>query len=166
MTMDKVMQELHRLSVMVGDEFDIPVSINKRLTRTLGRVHCECHNDVWFPTSMEFSATFLESSTDESILSVIQHEWCHYYVTKDSGEHHGHDAVFKAMCARIGCTNDKTKTHVDEMLQGKSYKYNIYCPTCGKNISGYSRMCSTLRNIDACTCKTCGKGELKVIQNW
>lgn len=165
--MEDIMKELNRLSALVKDDFDIPVGINGRLTRTLGRVHTERHNDVWFPVRMEFSRQFLESSTEESILSVIQHEWAHYYVTKSTGESHGHDAVFKEMCARVGCTNDKTVTKVERTVAASSlYKYQVYCPTCDEFIGGFSRMCSTLKNIQHCTCKRCDNGGLTYVQNW
>ena len=62
-TLEMIKAELNRLSASVGDEFDIPVSINGRLTRTLGRViqhtcagHCESER-------MEFSKQFLEILT-------------------------------------------------------------------------------------------------------
>lgn len=166
-SMEDIKKELNRLSAMVGDKFDIPVSINGRLTRTLGRVHSECHNDVWFPVRMEFSRQFLESSTDASIISVIQHEWAHYYVTKNTGESHGHDATFKAMCARVGCTNDTPSTKVERTVsESKLFKYQVWCPTCQEYISGLSRMCNSLRYIDQCTCKRCGNGGLSYVQNW
>ncbi len=166
-TMEDIKKELNRLSAIVGDTFDIPVTINGRLTRTLGRVHSECHNGVWFPVRMEFSKQFLESSTEECILSVIQHEWAHYFVTKDTGESHGHDATFKAMCARVGCANDKTKTKVERTVSESSlYKYQVYCPTCDAFIGGYNRMCRTLKEIHHCECKRCGNGGLTYVQNW
>lgn len=165
--MEDIKKELNRLSVKVGDVFDIPVAINGRLTRTLGRVHSECCNGVWYPIRMEFSKQFLESSTEECILSVIQHEWAHYYVTKDTGESHGHDKVFKAVCARIGCTNDRTKTKVERTTSASSiYKYQVYCPTCDEFISGFTRMCKTLKELQYCECKKCKQGGLTYVQNW
>lgn len=164
--MERVMKELNRLSAMVGDEFDIPVEVNGRLTKTLGRVFSESHNDVWLPVKMEFSRKFLETATEQSLLATVQHEWAHYYVTKSTGENHGHDAVFKAMCARIGCTADKTKTKVDRIVaETEVYKYTVNCPECDF-MHGYSRMCPTLRNIHLCRCPKCGSGKLKAIQNW
>jgi predicted SprT family Zn-dependent metalloprotease len=164
---EDIIKELNKLSFSVKDNFDIPVIVNSRLTKTLGRVFSECHNEVWVPVRMEFSKQLLETATEESILSVIQHEWVHYYVTKDTGKDHGHDAIFKAMCARIGCENSATTTKVDRIIsEDKVYKYQMYCPTCNKYISGFSRMCKTLKEIQYYTCKKCGKGGLTYVQNW
>ena len=108
-SVEDIKKELNKLSAIVDDEFNIPVGINGRLTRTLGRVHIERSDGVWYPVRMEFSRQFLESSTDASIISVIQHEWCHYYVAKSTGESHGHDNVFKNMCARVRTMERKQK---------------------------------------------------------
>lgn len=166
-TIEDIQKRCEYLSSLVGDTFDCPVRINGRLTRTLGRfcykyVNGECVQDV-----LEMSKQLLETATEESVISVIDHEWCHYYATKSTGEHHGHDAYFKEICGRVGCTNDKTRTSVDRIVSASSiYKYQVFCPTCEEFISGYSRMSKTLKNIDECYCKKCGQYGLEVIQNW
>ena len=166
-TLEMIKDELNKLSNSVGDTFNIPVSINSRLTRTLGRVMQYKQGKKCWSDRMEFSKQFLETSTDESIISVIQHEWAHYYVTKITGENHGHDAEFKRACAMIGCENDKTQTKVERIVAEESLsKYVVYCPTCGEVIGGFSRMCATLKNLDQCTCKRCGGGNLYYEQNW
>ncbi len=164
-----IKNELNRLSESVGDTFDIPVSINGRLTRTLGRVTQEVNRSTGYcrPLRMEFSRQFLETSTNESIKSVIGHEWSHYYTAKTTGENHGHDAVFKANCARVGCTEDKTTTKVDRTVSEESlHKYTVHCPTCNDTIGFYDRMCNTLKHLDQCTCTRCGGGNLTYTQNW
>lgn len=168
-TLEEIKAELNRLSEMVGDTFDIPVMINGRLTRTLGRVVMTINRGTGYCKNerMEFSKQMLETSTRESIISVIQHEWCHYMVTKETHQDHGHDRIFKAMCARIGCDNDKTTTKVERTVAAnKLYKYTIWCDTCKQDIGGYSRMNKTLQNIQLCTCKKCGTNKLSYTQNW
>jgi predicted SprT family Zn-dependent metalloprotease len=166
-TLDMIKAELNRLSASVGDEFNIPVSINGRLTRTLGRVIQHIRNGHCTSDRMEFSKQFLETSTEASIKSVIAHEWAHYYVTKVTGENHGHDEEFKKVCAMVGCKDDKTQTKVERIVsEEKLSKYVVYCPTCGEPIGYFTRMCNTLKNIDSCTCKRCGGGNLYYKQNW
>ena len=165
--LEMVKAELDKLSESVGDTFDIPVSINGRLTRTLGRVIQHVNDGFCLSERMEFSRQFLETSTDASIKDVIAHEWAHYYATKSTGEHHGHDAYFKKVCAMIGCTNDKTVTKVERTVsESKLFKYQVWCPTCQEYIAGLSRMCNSLRHIDQCTCKKCKQGGLSYVQNW
>ena len=164
-TVKDIENECKRISAKVGDNFDLPIRVNGRLTRTLGRVTSRRLNDVWYPEVMEISKQLLETATEESIKSVIAHEWCHYYVTKDTGEDHGHDRVFKAMCARIGCDNDGTKTKVERTVEVHS-KYEVFCGTCNEVIANYARMSKNLQRLNECTCKRCNTSNLKLIQNW
>jgi predicted SprT family Zn-dependent metalloprotease len=154
-----------KISVSMEDAFDIPVLINGRLTKTLGRVFFEFQSGKYIPTRMEISKKLLETASDEDIIKVIKHEWAHYMVIKNTGEDHGHDSVFKAMCARIDCTNDGPTTHI-EGEEEEVYKYTVICNTCKKTVGGYTRMCPTLRNIQDCWCKTCRKFDLTYVQNW
>jgi predicted SprT family Zn-dependent metalloprotease len=165
--LNKIEARCKELSATVGDTFDIPVQLNGRLTRTLGRVHQEKRNGKWHSVKMEISKALLATATDESVCSVIDHEWAHYYVTKLTGESHGHDAEFKKVCAMIGCSNDGVVTKVERTVADeKISKYVVYCPTCGEAIGYFSRMCSTLQHIDECTCKRCNGGNLYYVQNW
>ena len=166
MKLSEIVKELERLSNMVGDEFDIPVRINGRLTRTLGRVIAHKRGNVCTNDSMEFSRQFLETSTEESIKKVIAHEWAHYYLTKTTGENHGHDAEFKRVCKMIGCEADQTETTVERTVSEESlYKYIVYCPNCGI-VGAYNRMCKTLQYLDECHCSKCGSDKLHYVQNW
>lgn len=163
--LNRVKLEVKETCRKAGIECDIPIRLNGRLTRTLGRVHQEKKDGIWAPTSVEFSKQLLETSSDKSIRDVILHEYAHIIVTARTGEEHGHDATFKRVCAEIGTTNDGIATKVERIVEVHS-KYEIFCPTCHKTLGGYSRMCKTIQNIEFCHCKLCGKGGLKVIQNW
>ena len=152
-----------------GTGLVVPIRLNGRLTRTLGRVHQEYNPSIggYISTLVEFSKQFLETSTDTSIHEVILHEAAHLIITDRTHETHGHDAAFKAVCAEIGTTNDGTATKVERTVEQKKYfKYTIKCPTCNETIGGMSKMCKTLREIQYCTCKKCGKGGLTYTQNW
>ena len=167
--LNRIKMEFNEVCRKAGTPCDVPIRLNGRLTRTLGRVFhkCDITSGVWYSTHVEFSKQLLETASDKSIRDVILHECAHFIVTARTGESHGHDAAFKKVCAEIGTTNDGTVTRVERTVSEDSlYKYNVYCPTCNKTIGGYSRMCRTLKEIDMCRCKSCGKGGLKVIQNW
>jgi len=159
-TIDRVKEEFYKICKNANVECSIPITLNTRLSRTLGRVFCEYKHGKYIATSAEFSSHFLETSTDESIYSVIQHEACHYIATTRSGNHHGHDSYFKAICKEIGCTNDGTQTHVERTVAAIDvYKYLVYCPNCGE-IGHYNRWCKTLKELSYCTCKNCCSQEL------
>ena len=56
-----------------GVEFNSPVGINGRLTRTLGRCIYKKIDFVWQPTRIEISRKLLETSPDNCIEEVIAH---------------------------------------------------------------------------------------------
>lgn len=147
----------------------IPIKLNGRLTRTLGRVQFkyDLFKAAYTCTLVEFSKQLLETATDESIRDVILHEAAHLIVTERTGERHNHDAMFKEVCAEIGASANGATTTVERTVEKAAlYKYSVYCPTCKKIVGNYSRMCPTLRNIDDCFCSRCKQGNLEVTQNW
>lgn len=150
----------------VGYDFTIPVKINKRLTRTLGRVTFIKSNNKIKSTLMEFSYQMLATSTYESIVAIVEHECAHYLVNEETQEDHGHDAVFKEMCARIGCTNDGTVCHSlsREVPETEIYKYFVICKKCGAVAGKYYRAGKIVKNPNLYK-HSCG-GDVYVVQNF
>ena len=145
---------------------NVPIQLNGRLTRCLGRIMYRGANGKVYPTRIEFSKLLLEDTHDETIYQVILHECAHYIAWYRTGERHGHDLLFKQICAEIGCTNDGAKCDIEELRSAEQhYKYAIYCPNCGF-IGGYSRWSNTLESLPYCTCKKCGSQELSYVKNW
>ena len=126
-TVQEIKQYLNELAASIDLVYDTPVKINGRLTKTLGRVIAEpAAFDSYKPEVIEFSKQFLETSTDESVRRVIQHEFCHWAVLVETGEVHGHDAIFKAMCHRMGCEADRPQTKVERTVSDdKLFKYIV-----------------------------------------
>ena len=151
------------ICISVGYPFTIPVKINKRLTRTLGRVLFYSYGGYVTPESMEFSYKLLETGDSTTIDDVIKHECAHYLVIKETHEDHGHDKIFKEMCARIDCTFDTTTVEVAAYTPD-TYKYIVTCAACGKIVGRYHRAGKVVKFPSHYHCK-CG-GHLTVTQNW
>ena len=151
----------------VGYDFTIPVKINKRLKTTLGRVSWIRVNGKVTSTLMEISYQLLETATEDSILAVVAHECAHYLVNEETHEDHKHDAVFKAMCARIGCTNDTAVCHElnRAIPESKIYKYFLVCDNCKSIVDKYHRAGKVVQHPEWYACKKCG-GSLHVVQNF
>lgn len=147
----------------VGYDFTIPVKINKRLTRTLGRVLFYSYSGYVTPESMEFSYKLLETGDTSTIDDVIKHECAHYLVIKETHEDHGHDKVFKEMCARIDCTFNTTTVEVAAYTPD-TYKYIVTCVACGKIVGRYHRAGKVVKFPSHYHCKC--SGHLTVTQNW
>lgn len=151
------------ICISVGYDFTIPVKINKRLTRTLGRVLFYSCGGYVTPESMEFSYKLLETGDSATIDDVIKHECAHYLVIRETHEDHGHDKVFKEMCARINCAFDTTTIEVAAYTPD-TYKYIVTCTNCGKIVGRYHRAGKVVKFPSHYHCK-CG-GHLTVTQNW
>ena len=141
-----------------------PVLENGRLTATLGRV---CWDEEGKLEKIEFSKKFLASATEENIMDVILHELAHAFVFLETGEIHGHDATFRAMCARLGTINNGmyAKGQVYEKPREEFYKYTLKCSCCGKAIGHRSRACKITQHPEYYISGCCGAA-IKVIQNF
>lgn len=149
----------------VGSSFTVPVKINKRLSRTYGRVKWTRINGYVTSNVIEFSYKFLEAASINSIWDVVEHECAHFLVIKETHEAHGHDKVFKEMCARIGCTNTGATTEIETtVLEDQIYKYFVFCDGCGKLVGKYHRAGKLIQHPEYYSCK-CG-GTLHVVQNY
>ena len=167
MTLEQIKEIANEYAAKVGMTLDIPVVINGRLTRTLGCVRSVRNTRTGYveATQMDISRQMLDTCSEDSIRSVIGHEVAHYVVIQETHASHGHDAVFKAACARLGVENDKPATEVERVVAVHS-KYEVWCDTCNENVGNYSRMCKTLQNLAFCTCNKCKTSNLRLVQNW
>lgn len=168
MTIEEITKICENICAEAGYDFTIPVKINKRLTKTLGRVHWKRRNNGdAYSTLMEFSNLFLETSTENSILEIIKHECAHYLVIAETHEPHGHDKVFKSMCTRINCTADTAKYNSIKRNtpEEEIYKYFIVCKDCGSIVGKFHKAGRTVKHPEDYYCKHC-HGDLTVVQNW
>ena len=150
------------------NDYNIELSVNNRLSTTLGRCRSKRVGNRWDPYSIEIAGKLLSAGTDQEVIDVIYHEVAHALVGIETHEKHGHDQVFRNMCARIGTKNDGRFTEVESYMKesnNKIFKYDVYCPNCGI-IGNYSRMCPTLKNIEFCSCNKCGNSKLYYKQNF
>lgn len=163
MTIEQIREFCNEVAAKHNFKINFPIEVNGRLTATLGRV--TTINGVI--VSMEMSRRHLETATDEAIIETVLHELAHAFAIMETGENHGHDAVFKAMCHRIGTGNDKAYHNNLKLKKPKEeiYKYGIYCVKCGKAIGYRSRACKLTKYPQAYL-STCCSASLNVIQNF
>jgi predicted SprT family Zn-dependent metalloprotease len=99
---------------------------------------------------IELSEHYIAMNSSEKVIDTILHEIAHALV----GVHHGHDAVWKEMCTRLGC-NPMSCEKSAEMPEGD---WRADCPTCHKVFTRYRRP----KSLRGFYCTTCGpvNGEL------
>ena len=166
-TVEELTEECN--NIIKGAGVSLPglqIKINGRLKKTLGRCKYNSLCGKPIPYCIEFSRELLETATPHSVMEVVRHECAHAIVTARTGERHGHDKVFKAVCSEIGTTNDGT--HYDDIERtvnmDQIYKYIIICRDCGCVAGRYHRAGKVIKNIQDYRCK-CG-GVLLVKQNY
>lgn len=161
MTIDEIRKECVDTFKKANVDFEkqnIRLSLNGRLSRTLGKCKfLRCGSKITV-TDIEISRKFAEMSDAKTIVDVIRHECAHALAIILSGESHGHDSYFKQICHMIGTYNDGTCTDITGSLNDEDnfYKYIVYCPTCNKTLAKYHRISNVIKNIDNYKCKDCG----------
>lgn len=155
-----------QLANQMNIEFDCPVSINGRLTRTHGRViFYPLGIDKWTPEKLEISRQLLETATDESIMNIIKHEFVHWYIGKTTHEDHGHDALFQKVCGLLDCPFNTSAAKVERVVEDEAiYKYEVLCPNHGV-VGKYHRAGKVVQHPHWYSCRACGH-KLEVRQNW
>ncbi len=93
---------------------------------------------------IELSEHYVTRNSRELIIDTILHEIAHALV----GVHHGHDAVWKEMCLKLGCTPKSCDKTVD-MPAGD---WRADCPSCHKVFTRH-RKPKSLRGF---YCTKCG----------
>ena len=165
MTVAEISKILDDTCAKVNVKVNVPVTINGRLTHTLGRVVFTTPNNK--PLKIEFSRKLVETGDHQDIVDVIIHEAAHYVTLVLTGEDHGHDAVFQKMCYRLGTDNCKPK--FEGMVRPLQTKYSVICRGCGQVVGAYDRKGKVIKSIEAGTklyhCVDCGSTDLLVKVN-
>lgn len=147
-----------------GFNLHCPIIENTRFSRTLGRVTWDEFGKL---DRIEFSSRFLATATEHAIIETILHELAHAFVFLETGEIHGHDAMFKSMCNRLGTLNDGMYAKNFDLNASKDeyYKYTIYCSKCGKPIGHRQRSCKVTQHPEQFL-STCCNEKIKIEMNW
>lgn len=168
MTLSKIIEICNEKAELFNYDIDFPITLNSRLTSTLGRV--KRYPGSKYTLSMEFSKNFVETSSDDLVKEVVIHELAHAIVNSlYPDERVGHGPRFKDMYFALGGTGAAkgAKTMIEENVEevDRIYKYTCYCSKCKKFIGGYKRAGKVIKNIDSCTSKCCGAA-INMFQNW
>lgn len=166
LTVAELKQKCIEVFKIVNLDFSLPIVINGRLTKTLGRcIYQRVYGKV-APIRLEFSRQFLETATPHSIDEVIKHECAHAIACIKTGENQGHNNYFKNVCLQIGTTNYTTSTSVERTVSdNKIYKYTVICKKCCNICGYYHRAGNVIKNPSCYYCSKCG-GSLSIIQNF
>ena len=144
-TLEQVRAEYHRLDRLLGiDTSGIPVRFSKRMTRQYG----VCTFLKNRPQEIRL-ADFLRQE-DQVFWDTARHEYAHAAVALLTGKRHGHDEVWRAVCRRIGCPEDRLALQcaaAEENRKRIAAARGVYVVTCLG--CGAGRSCRHWRNSAA-----------------
>lgn len=163
--LEAVRAEYDRLDRMLGiDTSGILLSCSTRMVRQYG-VCCFCGDS---PTNIRLAAFLLDEP--EQLHKTALHEYAHAAAALLTGRRHGHDAVWKAICLRIGCAPERlsepcaaARRRAEEYEKGRAGApvWLVVCRGCGA-VSRYRRRGKVVQLLQqhpttsACVCRQCG----------
>lgn len=163
--LEAVRAEYDRLDRMLGiDTSGILLSCSARMVRQYG-VCCFCGDR---PAKIRLAAFLLDEP--EQLHKTALHEYAHAAAALLTGRRHGHDAVWKAVCLRIGCAPERlsepcaaARRRAEEYEKGRAEApvWLVVCRGCGA-VSRYRRRGKVVQLLQqhpttsACVCRQCG----------
>lgn len=160
-SIDEITEEYRRLDrLLKTDTSDVQVAFSKRSVRRYGSCKCERMPDGrWRPVKI-LIADFLRDE-DEAFWDTVRHEYAHAAAALMTGERHGHDGVWKKLCAEVGCSGNiyAAGTKAAENAAAVHAKYKIVCAKCGSE-SVYMRETKLIKLLKkgrgGAVCRVCG----------
>ncbi len=163
--LEAVRAEYDRLDRILGiDTSGILLSCSARMVRQYG-VCCFCGDR---PAKIRLAAFLLDEP--EQLHKTALHEYAHAAAALLTGRRHGHDAVWKAICLRIGCAPERlsepcaaARRRAEEYEEGRAGApvWLVVCRGCGA-VSRYRRRGKVVQLLQqhpttsACVCRQCG----------
>ena len=163
--LEAVRAEYDRLDRMLGiDTSGILLSCSARMVRQYG-VCCFCGDR---PAKIRLAAFLLDEP--EQLHKTALHEYAHAAAALLTGRRHGHDAVWKAICLRIGCAPERlsepcaaARRRAEEYEKDRAGApvWLVICRGCGA-VSRYRRRGKVVQLLQqhpttsACVCRQCG----------
>lgn len=135
MTLEDIRRTYEHLDRLCGvDTSSIKLVSSTRMKTRLG--YCQYREQK--PVKIVI-ASFLFDMSEEKLLDTALHEYAHALVKlRRPKENHGHDAVWKAAAAEVGCTPSRTCQDEDinqycrTQRRRLPVKYNVLCKGCGR----------------------------------
>ena len=157
--LEEIRTEYDRLDRLCGvDTRHISLSVSQRASKRLG-----CFTGGKTP---KISISAFVMAEDSLFWDTIRHEYAHAVVyLRFPRERHGHDAVWKSVCRKVGCTPKATTVLPGELRELKA-KYRLYCTHCGVE-SFYQRRGKIIELIESgrgksVRCRRCGNSSFQI----
>lgn len=134
---------------LTGIKCTVPIEINKRLSKALGRSCAMVKRNRYentekvIPTKIELSVKFLQVCTEEELKDVIRHEYAHYCSYYSVGLHTHTTREFIKFCNMMETSHATSKSLTNKIQS----KYTLFCSCCGKEVGSTDRKTKMIKEI-------------------
>ena len=168
-TLEEVRAEYDRLDKLLGiDTSGIELKVSNRAMKQLGSFRSPAKPGA---APLRITLSRLVMDDDALFLDTARHEYAHAaaYIL-DPGRRHGHDALWKELCRRVGCmprSRTASKTVADKRRE--QAKYTLRCRCCGSE-SNFVRRGKTVDMLlrgqgRRLRCTRCGGNDFELMVN-
>ena len=131
-TIEDIRAEYDRLDAILGiDTSEVQLAISRRSVKRLGSCRYPAPGSG-APMKITISALVLDD--EAQFRDTVRHEYAHAAVyLLHPGERHGHDAVWKGVCRRIGCAPRSLAPAGEDVERARRERarYMVRCNGCG-----------------------------------
>lgn len=148
-TVNEIKAEFLRLDKLLNiDTSNIEIVFSKRTVKRHGS--CQCireANGKWKPVKVMI-ADFLKAD-DKAFWDTVRHEYAHAAAAILTGKNCGHNAVWKNICAKIGCSGNvhAESTAASRQRAHDAAKYVVTCLGCGEK-SYFMRKTELIKRLE------------------
>lgn len=132
-SLEEIRAEYDRLDRLCGvNTSEIEIVFSSRGVRRLGSFRCPAKGKKG-TLRITINASLLDE--EEQFWDTVRHEYAHALVyLRSGGRNHGHDAVWKAACREVGCSEKRLAAQPAESREQleRRAKYKVRCTGCGQ----------------------------------
>lgn len=150
--LQKFYMEARRIMSSIGYDTEIiPISLNGRLSRVLGRYFIG-------QKRIEVNKTYFLNGEAQDIMGTLIHEICHQVASPRGDNKHGF--IWHNIAQDVTSKTPYTITRMSKITTFENSPYVVYCPKCGLE-HRYARKNKVFNNIQLYKCGKCSNSELK-----
>ena len=167
-TVQDIKTEFLKLDKLLGiNTSNIEIVFSKRTVKRHGSCQCIRGADgKWRPVKIMI-AEFLLTDYD-AFWDTVRHEYAHAAAALLTGKNCGHNAVWKGICCKIGCSGNvrAESTAASRQRARDAAKYAVTCLGCGE-VSLYMRKTELIKRLErggpsGVICTVCGGKKFKL----
>ena len=167
-TVQDIKTEFLKLDKLLGiNTSNVEIVFSKRTVKRHGSCQCVRGADgKWRPVKIMIAEFLL--TDDGAFWDTVRHEYAHAAAALLTGKNCGHNAVWKGICRKIGCSGNvrAESTAASRQRARDAAKYAVTCLGCGE-VSLYMRKTELIKRLErggpsGVICTVCGGKKFKL----